>query len=195
MENGLALELALSLVSNALQILTGHQDNAEFALAMRPTEPYVLSGGKDKSVVLWSIQDHISSAAMDPKSNMNREYAKETNRDVVMIAAAKLIANDVVPKEYLASEIVSHFECIGQVWLIPLIEYVVSNVHKINPEEMMCSFTTPSGAWDVVRWKEYLPGMTSVECNRKSEASLAFKSGHEPKYLHMFALVIVESKM
>ncbi|KAI9108607.1 hypothetical protein K1719_020491 [Acacia pycnantha] len=45
---------------------------------------------------------------------MNREYAKETNRDVVMIAAAKLIANDVVPKEYLASEIVSHFECIGQ---------------------------------------------------------------------------------
>ncbi|XP_062091030.1 WD-40 repeat-containing protein MSI4 [Humulus lupulus] len=44
-------------------ILTGHQDNAEFALAMCPTEPYVLSGGKDKSVVLWSIQDHISTAA------------------------------------------------------------------------------------------------------------------------------------
>ncbi|KAL3511687.1 hypothetical protein ACH5RR_024404 [Cinchona calisaya] len=33
-------------------ILTGHQDNAEFALAMCPTEPFVLSGGKDKSVVL-----------------------------------------------------------------------------------------------------------------------------------------------
>ncbi|GMY36308.1 WD-40 repeat-containing protein MSI4-like [Fagus crenata] len=43
-------------------ILTGHQDNAEFALAMCPTEPYVLSGGKDKSVVLWSIQDHISGS-------------------------------------------------------------------------------------------------------------------------------------
>lgn len=28
-----------------LQILTGHQDNAEFALAMCPTEPFVLSGG------------------------------------------------------------------------------------------------------------------------------------------------------
>ncbi|KAE8683191.1 WD-40 repeat-containing protein MSI4 [Hibiscus syriacus] len=41
-------------------ILTVHQDNAEFALAMCPTEPYVISGGKDKSVVLWSIQDHIS---------------------------------------------------------------------------------------------------------------------------------------
>lgn len=28
-----------------LQILTGHKDNAEFALAMCPTEPFVLSGG------------------------------------------------------------------------------------------------------------------------------------------------------
>lgn len=28
------------------QILTGHQDNAEFALAMCPTEPFVLSGGQ-----------------------------------------------------------------------------------------------------------------------------------------------------
>ncbi|PIN02574.1 Nucleosome remodeling factor, subunit CAF1/NURF55/MSI1 [Handroanthus impetiginosus] len=45
--------------------LTGHQDNAEFALAMSPTEPFVLSGGKDKSVVLWSIHDHISSLAAD----------------------------------------------------------------------------------------------------------------------------------
>lgn len=27
------------------QVLSGHQDNAEFALAMCPAEPYVLSGG------------------------------------------------------------------------------------------------------------------------------------------------------
>ncbi|KAK3018688.1 hypothetical protein RJ639_003119, partial [Escallonia herrerae] len=46
-------------------ILTGHKDNAEFALAMCPTEPFVLSGGKDKSVVLWSIHDHISTLATD----------------------------------------------------------------------------------------------------------------------------------
>ncbi|XP_026447324.1 WD-40 repeat-containing protein MSI4-like [Papaver somniferum] len=49
-------------------ILTGHQDNAEFALDMCSTEPFVLSGGKDKSVVLWSIQDHISAAAVDQGS-------------------------------------------------------------------------------------------------------------------------------
>ncbi|GMI88551.1 MULTICOPY SUPPRESSOR OF IRA1 4 [Hibiscus trionum] len=44
-------------------ILTGHQDNAEFALAMCPAEPYVLSGGKDKLVVLWSIEDHMTSSS------------------------------------------------------------------------------------------------------------------------------------
>ncbi|KAG4143569.1 hypothetical protein ERO13_D06G198900v2 [Gossypium hirsutum] len=46
-------------------ILTGHQENAEFALAMCPTEPFVLSGGKDKLVVLWSIHDHISTLAKE----------------------------------------------------------------------------------------------------------------------------------
>jgi hypothetical protein len=33
------------LASTVCQILTGHQENAEFALAMCPAEPYVLSGG------------------------------------------------------------------------------------------------------------------------------------------------------
>ncbi|KAK2425191.1 WD-40 repeat-containing protein MSI4 [Trifolium repens] len=49
-------------------VLTGHKDNAEFALAMCSTEPFVLSGGRDKYVVLWSIQDHIATlaAAVDP---------------------------------------------------------------------------------------------------------------------------------
>ncbi|XP_047339182.1 WD-40 repeat-containing protein MSI4-like [Impatiens glandulifera] len=50
-------------------ILTGHQDNAEFALAMCPTEPYVLSGGKDKTVILWSIHDHISASTSNGSSN------------------------------------------------------------------------------------------------------------------------------
>lgn len=33
------------LSSVVSQLLTGHQDNAEFALAMCPSEPFVLSGG------------------------------------------------------------------------------------------------------------------------------------------------------
>ncbi|KAG8375141.1 hypothetical protein BUALT_Bualt10G0069500 [Buddleja alternifolia] len=41
--------------------LTGHKDNAEFALPMSPTKPFVFSRGKEKNVVLWSIPNHISS--------------------------------------------------------------------------------------------------------------------------------------
>ncbi|KAF2314941.1 hypothetical protein GH714_037231 [Hevea brasiliensis] len=39
----------------------------------------------------------------------NKEYIEETNRDAVMIAAAKLVATDTVSKESLAPEIISHF--------------------------------------------------------------------------------------
>lgn len=46
-------------------VLTGHQENAEYALSMCPAEPLVLSGGKDKFVLLWSIQDHISTLTSD----------------------------------------------------------------------------------------------------------------------------------
>ncbi|QCE13515.1 WD-40 repeat-containing protein MSI4-like [Vigna unguiculata] len=60
-------------------ILTGHQDNAEFALAMCPTEPYVLSGGKDKTVVLWSIEDHITSAATGGSIIKPNSKSGETN--------------------------------------------------------------------------------------------------------------------
>ncbi|GFS43378.1 transducin family protein [Actinidia rufa] len=54
------------------EVLTGHQENAEFALAMCPAEPFVLSGGRDKSVVLWSIQDHVSTLTTDAATKYPR---------------------------------------------------------------------------------------------------------------------------
>ncbi|KAL4359169.1 hypothetical protein HN51_018883 [Arachis hypogaea] len=58
-------------------VLTGHDDNAEYALAMCPTEPFVLSGGKDKYVVLWSIQDHIASLAAESGSNVKHSKSSQ----------------------------------------------------------------------------------------------------------------------
>lgn len=52
-------------------VLTGHKDNAEFALAMCSTEPFVLSGGRDKLVVLWSIHDHIATLATEEGPDVN----------------------------------------------------------------------------------------------------------------------------
>ncbi|CAK9191004.1 unnamed protein product, partial [Sphagnum troendelagicum] len=41
-------------------VLTGHTENAEFALNFSRAAPHVLSGGKDKLVLQWSIEDHIT---------------------------------------------------------------------------------------------------------------------------------------
>lgn len=68
--------------SQADLVLTGHVNNAEFALAMCPTEPYVLSGGKDKYVVLWSIHDHISTLVGDstnPSGSTTGSIVKTAN--------------------------------------------------------------------------------------------------------------------
>lgn len=66
----------------------------------------------DKSILqkFWKLceqQLNISDETED--EDVNREYIEETNRDAVIIGAAKLVANDVVPKEYLGPEIISHF--------------------------------------------------------------------------------------
>uniref|UniRef100_A0A804NF29 WD-40 repeat-containing protein MSI4 n=1 Tax=Zea mays TaxID=4577 RepID=A0A804NF29_MAIZE len=63
-------------------ILIGHKEIVEFVLAMCPAEPYVLSGGKDKSVVLWSIQDHISAlgdSSSSPGASDSKQSVKTTN--------------------------------------------------------------------------------------------------------------------
>ncbi|KAI4330679.1 hypothetical protein MLD38_028941 [Melastoma candidum] len=62
-------------------VLTGHKDNAEFALAMSPMEPFVLSGGKDRSVVLWSIQDHISTLSVDHGSIKSPSSSTATGKN------------------------------------------------------------------------------------------------------------------
>ncbi len=42
-------------------LLTGHAENAEFALATAAASPVVASGGKDKAVCLWFLRDADSS--------------------------------------------------------------------------------------------------------------------------------------
>ncbi|GLJ49211.1 hypothetical protein SUGI_1038960 [Cryptomeria japonica] len=61
-------------------VLTGHKDNAEFALAMSPSAPFVLSGGKDKCVLLWSIQDHIASISEPSSSKQSKSLASHSEK-------------------------------------------------------------------------------------------------------------------
>jgi hypothetical protein len=39
-------------------VLVGHEENAEFALAVHRQSFHVASGGKDRQVLLWDIADH-----------------------------------------------------------------------------------------------------------------------------------------
>ncbi|GMH42256.1 hypothetical protein BSKO_10175 [Bryopsis sp. KO-2023] len=49
--------------STAELVLTGHEGNAEYALGMCHVEPKVASGGKDRKVLVWDLQDHVSTLA------------------------------------------------------------------------------------------------------------------------------------
>jgi|TARA_B110000305_G_scaffold234136_1_gene291676 histone-binding protein RBBP4 len=45
-------------------VLTGHAENAEFALAVRGDAFDVASGGKDRNVLLWNVLDHDGGGAL-----------------------------------------------------------------------------------------------------------------------------------
>ena len=41
--------------------LVGHEQNAEFALGVSDVNPLVASGGKDKKVLIWGMEDYVTS--------------------------------------------------------------------------------------------------------------------------------------
>eukprot|EP00887_Chlorella_sp_A99_P002859 scaffold6.g2859.t1 len=51
------------LPSIADLVLDGHRDDAEFALGAATAAPLVASGGRDKKVLVWSLEDHATSLA------------------------------------------------------------------------------------------------------------------------------------
>ncbi|KAF7814144.1 WD-40 repeat-containing protein MSI4-like [Senna tora] len=57
-------------------VLVGHIDRAEFALVTCPTEPYVISGGRDTSIVLWNLNDEAKLAKHRPRQKFaGNKYA------------------------------------------------------------------------------------------------------------------------
>ncbi|KAF5175680.1 Cohesin subunit sa-3 [Thalictrum thalictroides] len=59
------------------------------------------------------------------------EYIEETNRVAVMIGAAKLVVSDVVPKDYLGPEIISHFAMHGPS-IAEFIKYLITALKKTS---------------------------------------------------------------
>ncbi|KAJ4968916.1 hypothetical protein NE237_015617 [Protea cynaroides] len=86
----------------------------------------------DASVLqkFWALcvqQLNISDEIED--EDLNREYIEDTHREAVMIGAAKLVATDTVPKDYLAPGIISHFVMHGTS-VAEIVKQVVSVLKK-----------------------------------------------------------------
>lgn len=66
----------------------------------------------DASVLqkFWTLCEQLINVSDETEDeDANEEYIEETNRDAVVIAAAKLVATNTVPKDFLGPEIISHF--------------------------------------------------------------------------------------
>ncbi|KAL8262154.1 hypothetical protein R6Q59_026203 [Mikania micrantha] len=78
----------------------------------------------------WTLcekQLDISDETED--EDANKEYVEELNRDAVMIAAAKLVATEAVPKEDLAPDIISHYVMHGPS-VAEVVKFMTVNIKK-----------------------------------------------------------------
>ncbi|KAF8006570.1 hypothetical protein BT93_K0772 [Corymbia citriodora subsp. variegata] len=61
--------------------------------------------------------------------DVDKEYVEETNRDAVMIAAAKLVASDTVSKDDLGSDIISHYVMHGT-GVAEIVKHLITALRK-----------------------------------------------------------------
>ncbi|CAL5335263.1 unnamed protein product [Camellia sinensis] len=73
------------------------------------------------------------SKAETEDGDIHKEYVEETNRQAIMIDAAKLIANDIVPEDYLGPEIVSHFVMHGTS-VAEIVKHLIAVLKKKNDD-------------------------------------------------------------
>ncbi|CAN6373305.1 unnamed protein product [Urochloa humidicola] len=88
----------------------------------------------------WKLceqQLNISDETED--EDANEEYIEDTNRDAVMIAAAKLVLADTVPKDYLGPEIVSHYVSHGAS-TTEIIKHLITSLKKNADFDMAALF-------------------------------------------------------
>ncbi|XP_022758099.1 sister-chromatid cohesion protein 3-like [Durio zibethinus] len=82
----------------------------------------------------WRLCEQTFKISDDTEDeDVNKDYIEETNRDAVMIAAAKLIASDTVPKDYLAPEIISHFVMHGA-GIAEIVKSLITVLKKKNDD-------------------------------------------------------------
>ncbi|KAH7654259.1 cohesin complex subunit SA-1/2 protein [Dioscorea alata] len=84
----------------------------------------------------WKLcESQLSVSDETEDEDANEEYIEETNRDAIMIAAAKLVASHTVSKDYLGPEIISHFVMHGPS-VAEIIKYLITVLKKNENEDL-----------------------------------------------------------
>lgn len=85
----------------------------------------------------WKLCEKQLNVSDDTEDeDANDEYIEETSRDVVMVAAAKLVVNNIGSEDYLhylGSEIISHFVMHGPS-IAEIIKHLISVLKKTNSD-------------------------------------------------------------
>ncbi|GAV85837.1 LOW QUALITY PROTEIN: hypothetical protein CFOL_v3_29271, partial [Cephalotus follicularis] len=121
---------------------------------------YILSTSRVHfSILIRSANLFVTDEMED--EDLNKEYVEETNRDAVMIAAAKLVASDTISKEYLGPEIISHCVMHGTS-VAETIKHLITVLKKNN--EDIHNLLPMIGIWLYVREVMSLTGKSFREC-------------------------------
>ncbi|WOL18859.1 sister-chromatid cohesion protein 3 [Canna indica] len=88
----------------------------------------------------WNLSEKLLTISDETEDeDANAEYIEDTNRDAVMLAAAKLVATRSVSMDYLAPEIISHFVMHGAS-ITDIIKHLISDIRKTANDEIRTIF-------------------------------------------------------
>ncbi|KAI3672719.1 hypothetical protein L6452_38816 [Arctium lappa] len=120
--------------------------NAEFALAMCRSELLLLSGGKDKSIILWSIHDHISTLATElglRKSLGASGDDKRTESTVIQARGVFRGHEDTIEDVHFSPSSAQEFCSVGDdlcliLWYVRIGSSPVVKVEKAHDSDLHC---------------------------------------------------------
>ncbi|XP_039160203.1 sister-chromatid cohesion protein 3 isoform X2 [Eucalyptus grandis] len=97
--------------------------------------------------------------------DVDKEYVEETNRDAVMVAAAKLVASDTVSKDNLGSDIISHYVMHGT-GVAEIVKHLITALRKKDDDLSTTFLEALKKAFQrhMLESDESVTGKSSQEC-------------------------------
>lgn len=97
--------------------------------------------------------------------DVDKEYVEETNRDAVMVAAAKLVASDTVSKDDLGSDIISHYVMHGT-GVAEIVKHLITALRKKDDDLSTTFLEALKKAFQrhMLESDESVTGKSSQEC-------------------------------